>query len=242
MDSKKKAFLALGLLIFSIGVLLGMALFGSAVWGDLEGSLFDMSLRGEASLRTLRCPVIMTTAEDGTLTATFTNPLDRSIEYRIQTRVSQGHVTMMREVETRLPLDPGEKETLEWMVTPDDAAYGHLVLVGMRLGAKYPLPARHGTCGILVLNLPNLTGDQVFTFTLLISLVSMAVGIGLWIAGNRPLSVLGRDVTRAMIALAVCVITGMITGFLGWWLIGVIFFAITLLLIGTIMGYFLKAR
>jgi hypothetical protein len=242
MKLRKNAFVFLGVLIFSIGVLLGMALFGGAVWGDLEGSLFDMSLRGEATLRSLRCPVIMTTAEFGAVTATFSNPLERQIEYRILTRISQGHVTLMREIESKLPLDPGEKQKLEWTVTKDDAAYGHLILVGMRLGAKYPLPARHGTCGILVLNLPNLTGNQVFIFTLVISLLSMAVGIGLWAAGNRPLSELGQDVTRAMIALAVCVLAGMIIGFLGWWLIGVLIFAVTLLLIGTILGYFLRAR
>ena len=202
--------------------------------------MFDVTLRGDATLRTLRCPLMMTTAETGTVTATFTNPFERPTEFTIRTHISRGYVTLMREIFTKLPLDPGEKQTLELTVTPDDAAYGRLVLVNMRLYPKYPYPARTGTCGILVINESNLTGNQVFAFTLVVSLLSMVVGLSLWVTGDRPLSGLGLDVTRAMSALIVCVLAGTIVGLFGWWVFGVIIFMITVLLIGTIIGFFMK--
>lgn len=242
MNIKKKVTLTLGVLIFSIGVLLGVALFGSVVWGDFEATMFDVSMSGKASLRTLSCPVMMTTTELSKVTATFKNPLERPVEFFIRTHISHGFVTLKREINSKLPVAAGETESLEWLVTPDDAAYGRLILVRMRLFAKYPLPARIGTCGILVLDLPNFKGNQIFAFTLGVSLLSMMVGMGLWVAGNRPLSGLGRDVTRAMAALAVCVLAGMIVGVIGLWLAGAIILVITVLLIGSIIGYFIKTR
>ncbi|MBC8262894.1 MAG: hypothetical protein H8E47_02055 [Anaerolineales bacterium] len=238
MNSENRAIRTLGVLIFSAGVLLGMALFASAVWGDLEATLFDVSMRGSAPLTTLRCPVMMTATEVGTVTAAFTNPLERAIEFTIRTHISRGYVTLMREINSKLPLAPGETQTLEWTVTPDDAAYGRLILVGVRLSAKYPLPSRHGSCGILIVNLPYFTGNQVGAFTFAASLLSMVVGAGLWVTRNRPLSGLGLDVTRTMGALAGCVLAGMIVGLLGWWVLGVIILVITVLLISTIIGYF----
>lgn len=240
MNSENKAIRILGVLIFSVGVLLGMALFASAVWGDLEASLFDTSMRGDATLTTLRCPVMMTATGPGTVTATFTNPLERPIDFYIRAHISQGYVTLMREEITSLPLDPGEMQPVQWTVTPDDAAYGRLILVRVRLSAKYPLPSRGGSCGILVVDLPYFTGNQILAFILAASLLSMVVGAGLWVAGNRPLSGLGLDVTRAMGALAGCVLAGTIVGLLGWWGLGVLIFAFTVLLIGAIIGYFVN--
>jgi hypothetical protein len=241
MNSKNKMIRTLGVPIFSVGVLLGMALSGIVVWGDFEASLFNVSMSGNAPLKTLRCPVMMTATEVGTVTATFTNPLERPVEFTIRAHITEGYVTLMREINSKLPLAPGETGTLEWPVTSDDAAYsGHLILVRVRLAAKYPLPSRHASCGILVVNLPYFTGNQVFAFAFAASLLSMVAGAGLWVVANRPLRGLGIDVTRAMGALAGCVVAGTIVGLLGWWVLGVLILAITVLLVGAIIGYFVS--
>jgi hypothetical protein len=240
MNSKNKITRTLGVLIFSVGVLLGMALSGIVVWGDFEASLFNVSMAGSAPLKTLRCPVMITATEVGTVTAAFTNPFDRSVEFTIRTHISQGYVTLMREINSKLSLAPGETQALEWTVTSDDAAYGRLVLVRVRLAAKYPHPSRHGSCGILVVNLPYFTGNQIFALALAASLLSMVAGAGLWVVANRPLRGLGLDVTRAMGALAGCVLVGTIVGLLGWWVLGVLILVITVLLAGAIIGYFVS--
>lgn len=240
MNSKKQTVRILSVLVFSVGALLGLALFGIVVWEDLEAAMFDPTIKQDAPLATLRCPVMMTRAETGTVTATFTNPLDRPIELYTRAHISEGYVTLMREINTQLSLEPGETKPLQWTVTPDDAAFGRLILVKVTVKRKYPLPSRQGTCGIMVVGLPYFTGNQVFAFALAASLLSMAAGAGLWVNANRPLSGLGREVPIAMGALAGCVLVGMIIGLRGSWVFSGIIFAMTVLLIGAIIGYFVN--
>jgi hypothetical protein len=242
MNSKNGLIRTLGVFVFSVGALLGIALFGAIVWADFEASMFDVGMRGTAPLKTLTCPVMMTATEAGTVRATFTNPFERPVEFTIRAHISDGYVTLMREINSKLSLAPGETKSLEWPVTSDDAAYGRLVLVRVRLAAKYPLPSRHGSCGILVVDLPYFTGNLVFALALAASLLSMAAGAGLWGVANRPLRGLGLDVIRAMGALAGCVVTGTVVGLLGWWMVGVIILVITVLLTGAIIGYFVNRR
>jgi hypothetical protein len=240
MNSKNKLILTLGVLIFSVGALLGIALFGVVVWADFEASMFDLNMRGTAPLKTLTCPVMMTATEAGAVTATFANPLERPVEFMIRAHISDGYVTLMREINSELSVAPGETKPLEWPVAADDAAYGCLILVRVRVGARYPLPSRHASCGIVVVGLPYLTGNLIFALAFAASLLSMVVGAGLWVGANRPLKGLGLDVTRAMGALAGCVVAGTVVGLLGWWVVGVIILVITVLLIGAIIGYFVS--
>ena len=240
MNLKNRTVRILGMLIFSVGVLLGTALFGIVVWGDFEAAMFDPSIKRDAPLSTLRCPVMMTKTEAGTITATFTNPLERPIELYTRAHITEGYVTLMREIITTLPLDPGETKPLQWTVTSDDAAFGRLILVKVTVNRKYPLPSRQGTCGILVVGLPYFTGAQIFAFALAASLLSMAGGAGLWVVANRPLKELGLDVITAMGVLAGCMLVGMIVGLRGSWMFGGLIFVFTVLLIGAIVGYFVN--
>jgi hypothetical protein len=230
----------LSVFIFAVGIILGMVLSGVAVWGDLEASLFDATIRADATLATLRCPVMMTAKEIGTASAAFENPLKRPVTFTIRTHISRGYVTLMREISSKLSLAPGEKKALEWTVTPDDAAYGRLILLRVRLSAKYPLPSRDASCGILVVDLPHLSGKQIMVSTLAASLLSMVIGISLWVAVNRPLRGLPRQVARAMGILAGSALVGMVLGLLGNWLLGALLLVITLLLGVAIIGYFVN--
>jgi hypothetical protein len=210
------------------------------IWGDLEGSLFDTSLRGDARLTSLNCPVMVTSTEEGTVSATFENSLDRATVFTVRAHISHGRLTLMREVNSQIPLAPGEKRTLEWPVTAEDAAFGQLILFRVRVGPKYPIPSRDASCGILVVDLPRFTGRQLFTFALAASFLSMAAGMGLWVFANRPLRGLGQDVARAMTALIASILIGMILGILGQWLIGGLVFAINVLFVGVIIGHFVN--
>ena len=231
---------SLGILLFSLGLLLGMALFGAIVWADFEAVLFNPGLQQEAPLRSLRCPVMITESETGEVTASLFNPLERSTERFLQAHITDGYVTLMREVNRRVSLEPGERQQLAWEVTADDAAYERFILVKVVLRGRYPLPSRQGTCGILVVDVPYLRGEQVFGLGFGAALLCMVGGIVLWLKAGDPLVDRGRRVARAMAALTGSIVVGTTVGLLGWWLPGFIIFLITLLGIGVIIGHFLS--
>ncbi len=93
-----------GLRLFTLGLLLSSIIALIAIWGDLEASLFDVSIRPQESLSTLRCPILITEKESGTIRASFKNESEKSVEISVRAHVSQGFVTYLREENTRLPI------------------------------------------------------------------------------------------------------------------------------------------
>jgi hypothetical protein len=182
---------------------------------------------------------MITESETGTVTASLFNPLERSTQRFVQAHITDGYVTLMREVNRSVSLEPGERQRLAWEVTADDAAYERFILVKVVLRGRYPLPSRQGTCGIFVVNAPYLTGEQVFGLGFGAALLCMAGGLILWIRASDPLLEPGRQVARAMGALVGSIVVGTTVGLLGWWLPGFIIFLVTLLGIGVIIGHFL---
>ncbi len=232
MRFRNKALRTLGAILFSLGFVIGLAVFAGAVWADFEAAMFDTSIRGDATLRGVRCPVIITKDETGIISAPFHNPLDRVANFAIRTRISEGFVTLMREEKELLPVAPGATERLEWTVTADDAAYGRVVLVRMLSRGGYPLPSRDASCGILVLDVPFLSGGQILTLGVVASFVLMALGGALWLVGSGPLREgFQLDLTRGMGALVGSVLIGMLVAFMGSWLLGVALVVITALLV-----------
>lgn len=226
----------LGALIFVLGVLTGLALAGIAIWGDLEATLFDSSIREEASLD-LHCPVMITRGQVVSVTASFNNPTDKPIPLIARAHVSLRHVTLMREEDKQISLAPGETQTLAWQVSADDAAYRRLILVKVRSFRYHPLPAREGACGIFVADLPYLSGDQLVILMVAVSIVGLIAGLGLWIAAGRSINKATPDESRAMGLLAGLVLFALLAGLAGWWLAGLASIAITILLLGEILRH-----
>jgi len=230
----------LAILVFSLGLLLGMAIFGGLIWSDFETLFFDPAWRYETPLRSLRCPVMLTTGETGMVSVRVSNPLDRPTERYLRISMTAGSILQVMEFTEVVVLEPGEAARVRWAVTPDDAVYGRFIMVNAVLRPRYGLPARQSSCGIIVVDVPYLTGHQVFGLALGISLVTMAAGYVLWIKADPPLGVRRRQMARAMMALAGGVVAGIVIGFLGLWLLGLILFLIVLIAIGVTIGYFLE--
>lgn len=233
MTTRNKVFRTSGVILFSVGVLLGMTLIAVTIWTDLEASFFDSAIasRGDEPLKTLRCPILMTTWETGTISATFENPSEKPMELMLRAHVTDGFVTLMREVNSTLPLDPGEKKKAEWSLTSDDVAYRWLILARVVQFRHHPLPPRQAACGILVLDVPFLTGNQLLALVIAAIFLSIVGGMALWIAGNWPLKRSALAVVRTMGALTVSMLIGFIVSLLGSWLIGSLLLGINLLLI-----------
>lgn len=238
----KKVKRTLGAVLYTLGFVIGLTIFVGAVWADFEAAMFDTAIKGETSLRPVRCPVLITRGETGVVSAGFHNPLDRPVNYFIRTRISRGFVTYMWEHKDLLPVAPGETERLEWTVTPEDAAYNRVVLVKILLMGNYPLPSRQATCGILTLDVPFLTGKQLLALGVTASLVGMALGGGLWFRARKPVDEeFPRELARAMAALGGSVVVGMGIAFVGPWLLGGIVVVVTALLIVEVARHLIQA-
>lgn len=230
----------LAILVFSLGLLLGMALFGGLIWSDFETLFFDPAWRYDTPLRSLRCPVMITTGETGLVSVRVSNPLDRPTERYLRVNMTAGSILRVKEFTEVVVLDPGESARVRWAVTPDDAVYGRFIMVNAVLRARYGLPTRQSSCGIIVVDVPYLTGHQVFGLALGVSLLTMAAGYVLWMKADPPLSARRLRAARAMMALAGGVVAGIVLGLLGLWFPGFILFVIVLVAVGVTIGYFLE--
>ncbi len=233
MTTRSKILRRLGIILFAVGVVLAMALIAVTIWTDLEASFFDsvMGSRGDEPLKTLRCPVLMTTSETGRIRASFENIADKPIELRLRAHVTDGFVTLMREVNTTLPLEPGEKGEAEFTLTAEDRAYRWLILARVLQFRHYPLPARQAACGVLVLDVPFLTGNQLFAIWIAVTVLCLGGGIALYSVANWPLRKSRLATARTMGALVVCLVVGFLVSLTGAFLIATILFAINVLLI-----------
>ncbi len=232
----------LGSGLFIIGLLLALGLTLIALWPDLEASFFDSALAAERSLENLRCPIILTPAQPGTIQATFSNPHERPVQFLVQASITQGYVSWQREDDTLLQLAPGQVESLAWPITVEDAAYGRLILARIFAFRSAPLPARARTCGILVLNTTFLNGNQIVVGLTGAALVSLGLGGALWL---HPLGQMSRQRWRASyttLRVAFLILLALGASLLGWWAISLILLLLVLLLLAVLIERYFLGR
>jgi hypothetical protein len=239
MQGKKKLLRALGIIFFSIGILVGMAMFFLMNWANYEAFFyFGYTAPADKTLTTLRCPLLMTTSETGAVTISITNNTDRDLAPLIRTEISSFGAA--RSERTTYPLAAGETRRLSWTVTSGDIVFGHLIMARVFVYNTFTLPSRASTCSTVVVNLPGLTGVQLFVIVLAFSLACMAAGWSLWLTGSRPLQAEGITAMRAMSILTAVVLVGILAGWIGWWGVGLICCVASVLLIITVVGYYIQ--
>ena len=225
--------------IFAIGTVFGMLLGGATTVANLESDFyFGFGYQADESLKDLDCPIILTGDDVGTVSVTLSNPNEKEIEPLFQ--VDIGEEGLFRTYRDRMFIPPGESQTLQWTVSKEDAVFKYLILVKLFQFSAFKTPTRDGSCGIVYLDVP-FSGTAVLIFAIAASLVGLGLGILLWVTINKSTSVQKVKVTRAMIVMAVSVTLTMVTGILGIWMLGVLFFAVSLLLIAEVVRSFIAA-
>ncbi|MEZ0396859.1 MAG: hypothetical protein ABWK53_10590 [Anaerolineales bacterium] len=230
----------LAVLLFSLSALGGAALFITANWADVESILYGFPRYGNKSTFAMHCPLVITTAETGQVTFTFENDSDVLLRPTVRFQVS--NPGPFRLISERLELQPGESRQLQVEVYPNDAVLNRYIFVKMYTFATYPVRQVEQTCGILLLDLPGLTGGQVVAVGVAVALLGMPLGLGLWMLFNRPLAGRSLDAARAMGVLTVSIWLGLLAVFLAWWLLGLVLTAVTILLIGAILANLLQTH
>lgn len=229
----------LGALLFVSGLLLTAVIAFMLFWPDMEASLFDTNSIAEANgrVRALRCPYVITPAEMAEIRATFNNPLEREITFIVRSRISQGYVTLMRQESELVRIPAGEELTLRWPVATSDAAYGRVIMARILTSRSLAAPSQQDFCGILLLNVPGLTGGQIVTLGLTLALLLLGGGAWLW-WGKRPLSDYQRRFVGPFALLALTLLASLVAGLLNAWLVALVLLVLTLVLVGVVLERF----
>ena len=225
----------LGASLFLTGVLMGLALSGGVLWGEIESSIYS-SLSGSARLR-VSCPLMLSPAESGTIRSDFTNPTDEEIKPVILAEITKKSGAQI--LSQTLYLAPGETQTIEWSVDASDVIFDKLILVSILQSQYRETPSRLGTCGVLFFGLFGLTGMQTFSLIFAASVICIFLGSGLWYHARKPLEKLALNVAQAGSLLAVTVVCGLFSSLPRWWGLTLILDGLSVLIMGIIVIEFL---
>ncbi len=239
MQANRKLFRTFGIILFTAGILAGSLMFILLNWAYFEASFyFGYSPPAQKVLTSLRCPLLMTSGETGQVTMSMTNTTSMDLLIPVQTELSYyGAATLDNFSYT---LASGQTRRLSWTVSSDNVVFGNLIMAQVYTNRSYTLPSRANTCGTVVLPLTWVTGVHLFIIVLSFSLVGMAAGWSLWLAGNRPIQGEGIIATRAMIFFTAIVVLGILGGLVGWWGLGLICAAAGVLLTISVLGYYIQ--
>ena len=232
MNNKKVRSIGFGL--FIVGTILLAFIGAVSVWGDLEATVFNAAITRRDRLTTLKCPAVITTNETGIVTASFYNPDDKSLDMETRTYVTDGYVVLMREIITKFTLAPGETSSVEVQVTADNAAYDRLILVRMHQQRRNPLPHRTASCGIMVVDIPFLTGTQFIILVVSVGILLSSGGLAFWALNTKPIVWERKKIFKTMIVFAAAALLMAALGLMGQWFVA-IFIGIVWVLMGVEM-------
>lgn len=227
MSTVNKSLRLAGAVIYGAGYLIGLLFIAFVVWADLEGMSFwstveaatyDSTQDIQGRIDTLSCPLMITSRETGTVTAKITNPTREPTFLTLQADISDPSVadTRIRQDMQKIELEAGETREYSWQITPADRKYDMLSFVRVYL---YPEPAfgpaRTTHCGVLVLDLAELSSRRVITLIVTVSLGLVLIGFALW-AGKILFSWdWTSKLLKTLVWLTAVLVIGIMAGLLG---------------------------
>lgn len=224
MKNQKSRF-NLFLIVFIVGAISGLALTVLSTWADLEAAYYGFARRAGSGLGGLSCPVLMTADETNAIVLRVTNPTDRKLSPAVRTEISSPAIAFL--YSDYVTLQPGDSANLEWEIGPGNVDLKRFIFAKVLVYASYPIPDKEETCGVYIVHLPG-NGAVIAWGMVLLSLFGM--GYGLY-GMKQAQSQLGSevDVARQLMFLAVVIVIGLVTVFMGWWIQGVLLLVVALL-------------
>jgi hypothetical protein len=214
-----------GILVFTAGILLGLGLTAASTWANLEADFYGFQHLASDHLDGVSCPPLMTPHETGLVRVQAHNPSPKTVEpiYRIDTSSSLAPETRQEQ----FVLEPGASRELTQPLTAANLDLGFFIFAKVYRYPAYPLPSAEAACGSLVLDLPWLTGEQIYALWLTLSLVAIPLGLWLWNPSGPPTATKTQNAAQA---LALLTLAGLLVSAWAAWLAGVLILALSLLL------------
>ena len=224
-----------GALLFVAGLVLAAVFALGISWPDQEAVNFERSLAESEALSALRCPLLITPQDNGEIGVTITNTHIRPTSLRIRARVSLGTISSAREDIQQVALEPDESATLRWPIAMEDAVYGRIVMARVNQFRRTPFPAQSSACGVLVLNVPGLTGGQIVALLVSGALLGLAGGAALWLRAGWPLNLKRRGTAQRAALILILVVLSVVAGLLHATTVGLLLLLFSTIVIGSLV-------
>ncbi len=218
----------LGNILFFLGIFFGLTLAFAMTWANFEAVFYYYVGTTYDAFSGLHCPSLMTRAEIVPITATFDNPTDQEAQPYYEVDISG---LIPRQFENQIMVPPHQTKSVEWTVSANDIDYGSFVFVRLDIHPDAYHSERQAVCGIVVLSIPILSGGQVLALTLAISILGTVLGYGLWELTDDKLAHDFSSRYRSRQALGIVVLAAIFAGLMGWWLGGILFCILAVLLL-----------
>src|SRR5687767_5854725 len=117
----------LPVLLFAVGVIIGLTLSILGTWPDFEASSYEFARNTNTPLNGLRCPVILNRNEMGTVSLTVSNTTDKLLTPSVKTQISTRDEPNSFLESFRLAA--GESKKLEWSIGPENIDLHYFIFV-----------------------------------------------------------------------------------------------------------------
>lgn len=221
MEKQKNTF---SFIIYLVGLIAGLTITLIATWGDLEAAFYGFDRTGGLRLSSMSCPILMSNTETSSFSIKVNNSAERALSPTVKVDISS-FIAPITSYEN-IFLEVGETKKLSWELGPKNIDLGRFIFARAWVYASYPMPDREATCGILTLPLP-LHGNIVVGILTLLCLLGM--GFGLYMQKQAEGQNGSGMKAQRFVLLAVIVVVGLISAYIGNWLLGVLMIALALL-------------
>lgn len=217
----------LGTVLFTLGLFLAAGLILIATWPDLESDFYGFTTLSEKRLGGVTCPVLITADEQALISARVTNETPHNANFSLRADVS-GFMESRSE-QQRVPIAPGETETVSWSLNAEDAVYRNFILAAIYRNAVYPMPIAQTTCGVYVLSMRGVPGSTIYwTF---FALGVLALGAGLFLLEPPGIHHGRANLALARRVLALTAVIGLYVSYRGAWILGLLSLVVIVLIL-----------
>lgn len=216
-----------GLIVFSIAILLGLLLTLLRAVPDFEASQYIFYNYGYPKLVSLRCPVLMTVRDLENVTIQLHNTLNRDLRYYIEAQFSAP--LLMNPSVQHPELAPGEIRKLTWPVSEQNIDLGNFIFARVYTSASIPNGRHESTCGTVVLSLPFKGGPELYYALLFLTVLALGIGLWLWFRYRNLANAAMRSRSAWMIFISVVIVVGLVLSVFNIWLVAILMVFLALL-------------
>jgi hypothetical protein len=219
MQKQKNTFY---LILYVVGILLGITLATLATWADYESASYGFSRRATTPFHGLSCPILMTRDETQIVRIKLTNTTEKPISPSLRTEIST-RLTAETQLEF-FQLAVGESTYVERTIDADNIDLGQFIFVKAGVFSAYPLPDQENTCGVFILPMPG-NGTVILILGTLLS--TALISGGFFFLRNNDLQ---QKQSNLLMVIGGLTILAMTLAFVGSWIPSLLTIVLVILL------------